>query len=215
MEIEKKELFQQIKLLRQCDKEKGVKIEMLEKTVEDLKLSVEMTDLSMQKNNHDVEKTKKMQDQEMKLIKETVQERLDIQEDRSRRNNIRIGGVPEDENESWETSKRKAKEFFKNTLKIESDIVVQRAHRSLKNSNGKGKGPRVLVMQLLNYEDKEVILSKGNMLKGTPYFISSDYCQNTVSIHKRLWKEIKDLRKEGKRVFLGYRKIEFKGTFGK
>ena len=99
-------------------------------------------------------------------------------------------------------------------MQIHKEITIQTAHRT--STTGKGNGnnrPRVIVLQLLNYEDKETILSACHLLKNTDFYISQDFCKNTVAIHKKLWHDVKELRKEGHRAFLGYRKIEMKGRY--
>ena len=44
--------------------------------------------------------------------KAELKEQLRIQEDRSRRNNIRVDGIEEDENETWENTENKLRSFF-------------------------------------------------------------------------------------------------------
>ena len=44
--------------------------------------------------------------------KAEVKEQLKIQEDRLRRNNIRLDGIEEDENETWEDTGNKLKSFY-------------------------------------------------------------------------------------------------------
>ena len=58
-------------------------------------------------------------DEEMKEIKKILnnnraglKEQLRIQEDRSRRNNVRFDGIPETENETWEETETKLRKFY-------------------------------------------------------------------------------------------------------
>ena len=204
------QLKQDIETLKNENIEIEEKFDELKKLVIDLRASIEMTDVHIKKQVDEMKEKQKAQKKEFEDTKKLNQDKLDEQEDRSRRNNLRIGGIIEDKNEDWNACKKKVKEFFRNTLKIEEEIVVQRAHRS---KGKEGSGPRVIVLKLLNYENKETILEACKLLKGTPYFVSEDFCANTVAIHKKLWKDIKDLRKEGKRAFLAYRRIEIKGDF--
>ena len=50
-------------------------------------------------------------------------------EDRSRRNNIRIEGVNENENETWDDTTNKVEEIIKNRLGITKDVIIERAQR--------------------------------------------------------------------------------------
>ena len=46
---------------------------------------------------------------DLKSIKEKVVD----QEDRSRRNNLRVSGIPEDKDEDWSSTKEKCRQFLK------------------------------------------------------------------------------------------------------
>ena len=211
VETESKCLKEDIETLKEENVEQQTKIRLLEKTVDELKSSIEMTDLVVRENKTGNEQKHLANAAEVTEMKKEQKERLDEAEDRSRRNNIRIGGLPEDEGESWEDTKKKMKAFFKESLKIDKDIVIQRAHRNKSDRReNNDRCPRVAVALLLNYEDKELIFQQAKLLKGTKYYISNDYCKNTVEIHKKLWNDVKNLRKENKRAFLGYRRIEIK-----
>ena len=50
-------------------------------------------------------------------------------EDMSRRNNIRVEGVAESENENWATTKEKLPDIIKNNLGIKENVIIERAHR--------------------------------------------------------------------------------------
>ena len=70
-------------------------------------------------------KTKNEQNVELNIIKDKL---CDL-EDRLRQNNLRFNGVPESQNESWETSKLKIKDIIKNNLEITEDIHIEHSHR--------------------------------------------------------------------------------------
>ena len=61
--------------------------------------------------------------------KAKLKEQLRIQEDRSRRNNIRVDGIEEDENETWENTENKLRPFLYNKLEITNELFIERAHR--------------------------------------------------------------------------------------
>ena len=50
-------------------------------------------------------------------------------EDRSRRNNLRVDGIKERPNETWEDYENKLRTLFKESLGIEEEIATERAHR--------------------------------------------------------------------------------------
>ena len=48
-----------------------------------------------------------------------------------------------------------------------------------------------LFVKLFLFKDKQNILRKAKLLKGTNIFINEDYCQDTVEYRKELWEEVK------------------------
>ena len=53
-----------------------------------------------------------------------------------------------------------------------------------------------LFVKLFLFKDKQNILRKAKLLKGTNIFINEDYCQDTVEYRKELWEEVKVLRSQ-------------------
>ena len=71
-------------------------------------------------------------------------------EDRSRRGNLRISGLHEDENENWRATEEKLKDLLKNTLKMANDVKFDRAHRVGWNDRN-NPPPSTIVCKLSNY----------------------------------------------------------------
>ena len=89
-------------------------------------------------------------------------------EDRSRRNDIRIDGIEEEEGGVWEIFQAKATKVFKKKLGIENKIIIEGAHRTKRNyRNEDKKRPRTIVLGLANFKDKNIILKNVNKLKGS------------------------------------------------
>ena len=124
-------------------------------------------------------------------------------EDRSRRNNIRVEGVAESENENWATTKEKLRDIIKNNLGIKENVIIERAHRG--NRQKQSQKPRPIVAIL--YEDKENVMQHAKKLKGTGIYINEDYSRETVIIRQNLWDEVKTLRDQGKYAKLQYDRI--------
>ena len=164
--VENQILKDDIEALKMENREYGERLIEMGKVIEELKESIQMTDQTVREAKDGFEKKHKLSTEEMKRAEKETEERADIAEDRSRRNNLRIGGITEDINEDWAATKQKVKAFFRNTLHIEEDIPIQRAHRSKGDNKKRDKGPRTIVLQLLNYEHKEQIMEKGKLLKG-------------------------------------------------
>ncbi|CAJ0965631.1 unnamed protein product [Ranitomeya imitator] len=87
-------------------------------------------------------------------------------ENRSRRNNIRIVGLPE------KTEGRNPTEFVENWLleKIGSTVLtkvfaVERAHRVPPQPPAPGANPRTMLAKILNYRDRDIILRKAREME--------------------------------------------------
>lgn len=89
-----------------------------------------------------------------------LQEKVTDLEGRSRRNNIRVWGVPEG------TEKDSTPEFIerliREELKLDEDasLQIQRAHRALAQRPAPDKNPRAIIVNFLQYQTKEDILKK-------------------------------------------------------
>ena len=92
--------------------------------------------------------------------------------------------------------------MLKERLDIEN-VEMERAHRAGTKSRSK---PRTIVCNCL-FKDKQNILRKAKLLRGTNIFINKDYCQNTVEYRKELREEVKVLQSQGKIANLNYRSI--------
>ena len=124
-------------------------------------------------------------------------------EDRSRRNNIRISGVKENEKESWDDCKEKVNNVLENNLNVK-DVKIERAHRVGKKRSDK---PRTIVCKLLSYSDKERVLAKLGTLKGTDIYINEDFSEETMQIRQELFKQRNLLRDNGKFAKVVYNKL--------
>ena len=132
-------------------------------------------------------------------------------EDCSRRNNLRIDRVAEENGESWEDCERKVKEIFMDKLELENYIIIERAHRARKSKYGKKDQPRTIVCKLLSYKDKFKVPQNCKKLKDIHIYIDQYFCQGTLQYRKDLWKDVKRLREEEDKIaYLQYRSIVVK-----
>ena len=108
-------------------------------------------------------------------------------EDRSRRNDIRIDGIEEEEGGVWEIFQAKATKVFKKKLGIENKIIIKGAHRTKRNyRNEDKKRPRTIVLRLANFKDKNIILKNVNILKGSDVYVNEDFSMETTELRKKL-----------------------------
>ena len=189
------------------------RMDLFAKEIEEVKSSIEMTDSILTKQAGEIkqlqEKSKIIKTNEVavlsvKTLTTNLQEKIVDLENRSRRNNLRVDGITEHANETWQVCEEKIKELLKNKLKLKEDIKIERAHRTGKGIEGK---PRTIVFKLLSYKDKSLILGCAKRLSGTGIYINEDYAKETVEKRKKLWEEVKRHRREGKYAIIQYDKI--------
>ena len=194
------------------------RLEKLNKETVDLKISLETSqeifEKKFQKVNDNLSKQKQKHKEDInELWKDNDQlcERLRDLEDRSRRDNLRIDGIAEVENETLKQTEEILHNLFKEKLELEN-ISVERAHRV----GNKGKNnKRTIVLILASFKDKLNIISEARKLKGTNISINEDYSKETLEIRKEKWKEVKELRKNGMYAILVYDKVVIKGKYRK
>ena len=93
-----------------------------------------------------------------------VMEKLTELEHRSSRNNVRIDGIPETPNETWENCEEEVRKIIKNKLDITDDIEIDRCHCMVKFQKNKSK-PRTVVCKFLRSKDKHKVLLNAKKLK--------------------------------------------------
>ncbi|KAJ1188883.1 hypothetical protein NDU88_005639 [Pleurodeles waltl] len=145
---------------------------------------------------------------------EDTQWKLTDLEDRMRRNNLRVLGVPEGLEGSDIHSFMVAllKEAFPDLHQWDWDKEVQRAHRFPfskigPNSEGGSGRPRAILISLLNYQARQAIYDRArpnarSKAKGCEFFVRPDYCHITVEKRWRLRQLIQPLQSKGAQVFL-------------
>ena len=123
-------------------------------------------------------------------------EQLKIQEDRLKRNNIRVDGIEEHENETWENTEYKLRSFLHDKLKITDELYIERAHCVRRREGVKfnsNNTPRTIVAKFLDYKEKREVMCWHYKLKDTTYLVREDFSKETVEIRKKLWDQVKKL----------------------
>ena len=83
-------------------------------------------------------------------------------EDRSRRQNIRIDGLEEVKNETWEQTEQILKSMIREKLEI-GDANIERAHMMV---NTNSNLPRTIISNFSSFKGKQIVLSATKKLKG-------------------------------------------------
>ena len=130
-------------------------------------------------------------------------------EDRSRRNNIRIDGIEEEQYETWDRCEEKVQKVIKDKLGIEDEVEIDRCHRMKKSgkdrsNNERNSLPRTIICRLLRFKDKQRIIQSSKKLKNTGIFIYEDFCKDTMDLRKQLWEKVLEHRANNKISYLNY-----------
>ena len=162
------------------------------KTLDNLKS--ELLKNKKQQNHQQQQKQPVIQD-----LKE-IKDKLNDLENCSRRNNLRIDPIIEEENESLSQSEKKLQEIIQDQLQFKQDIEIERAHPSGKTMiDGVANKRRTIIAKFLNFKDKQEVLSKykARKLWTKGIFINEDFSEDTMKKCKGLFERAKELREEG------------------
>ena len=194
------------------------RLDNLKKEIADLKESLEFTqEKAEEKFSKSNEKITSMErnlfilKKEIEVIQTTkpswaieIENKLVGLEDRSRRKNLRINGIKEGKNETWEECEERVNCFLEEKLDMDtSEIWIERAHRAGEKKRGQ---ERQIAVQF----NKLDILRSCKKLKRTNFSIFEDFNKETASIRKEKWKEVLKNRKDGKISYLQYKNVIFK-----
>ena len=186
------------------------RLDKISKDVVDITESIEFTQDEVKNIKEDISQVQSdiRQIEDDMLDPDYVMEKLIELEDRSRRNNLRIDGISEAPNETWDMCEDKVKDLIKSKLEINEDIEIDRCHRMGKVKDN--RKPRSIVCRFLRFKDKHKILSNAKKLKRTGIFIYEDYCKETMDLRKSLWEEVLQHRQQNKIAYLNYRSVVVK-----
>ena len=108
-----------------------------------------------------------------------------------KRNNLRVDGISESRNETWEECKEEIQKVFNEKLCVKN-VQIERAHCSKRNKSNNNSGkPRTIVCKLLNYKLKEEILRDSKKPKGSNIFINENFCYETMQYRRNYGKKSK------------------------
>lgn len=174
-------------------------LENLEEAVIEVENRISVLEESKNLNVTDCADIKRIQ-----MENQELKQRIVELEDRSRRNNIVISGVPETAKETWDDTEAVVVELFKSKMNLEK-IVIERAHRVGKK---KADGTRPIVCKLLNFKDKERIRKNSFKLKDSGVYINEDFSVNTRNARYYLRQFSKSMKSKGAQtVRMSYDKL--------
>ena len=127
---------------------------------------------------------------------------MEYLENQSRRNNIRVSGIPESPGETWNHSENEVKEAIKSSLGLE------RAHRVDKRNKVSGKQsmeetekPRAIVCKLKDWKQRESVIREARKVKPKGFYIAEDLARSTLRKREGQIEAMKKARDAGKRAY--------------
>ena len=129
-------------------------IKNIKSEVNEFKKSIEFTEEVRQENVQNMQRKVSSLEEKVEEIydyqidPDKVEKKLPDLEDRSRRNNLRVDGVAEENGRSWDDCEREGKEIFMDKPELENDTIIKRAHRARKSKYGKKDQLRRIVSKL-------------------------------------------------------------------
>ncbi|XP_068674397.1 myosin heavy chain, striated muscle-like [Montipora foliosa] len=135
-----------------------------------------------------------------KQIEEEKQRSVKL-ESHSRRNNLNFFDIPEEKDESFQTSENVLRRFMEVELKLSKrdskEISFERVHR-IGKSNSNNSKPRPLIAKFTIHKNgKELVLAQAKNLRGTNFAIARDFPKEIVEKRKLLVPILKDAKKSG------------------
>eukprot|EP00112_Aurelia_sp_Birch-Aquarium-sp1_P015482 Seg3433.4 transcript_id=Seg3433.4/GoldUCD/mRNA.D3Y31 product="hypothetical protein" protein_id=Seg3433.4/GoldUCD/D3Y31 len=147
-------------------------LKTLRRDVEDIKASLQYTQKDVDDSKNKILDVEQRISMKSDLLDEAVDGIEDLQikndylENRSRRNNIKVYGIPEAPAETWDDCEEKVKKALVEKLDIKDEVIIERAHRvgqSKPAQRGRGRrlpkgphqkphddGPRPIVAKILH-----------------------------------------------------------------
>ena len=194
----------------------NAKVDNMQKTVMDLKQSLEFSQseivdlkreiIDLKKANKSHEETRQSLHADLVASSREIsnlEERCNYQEDYNRRNNLQIAGLEETQGETWEQTVNKVFKLLEEKLELQN-IQLERAHRVGQGVNNK---PRPIIARFSRYSDREATKRAAIKLRGTKIFFNDDLCKASQEIRKAKLPSLKRARSEGKIAYFSHTKL--------
>ena len=135
-------------------------------------------------------------------------------ENQSRRSNIRIDGILEEENESWDTTEEKVKQVLAEKLNLEEALHIERAHRVRRVASGPRRRPRTIVCKLRDFKQKEQILKVTRRIKPVGLYVNEDLAKETLDKREEQRPKLEEAKRNGKIAYFVLDKLIVKDMRG-
>lgn len=177
-------------------------LEFSQREIDDLKAHAKEQDKERMEDRANIEKLTKLVESSNNKIKE-LEEKVIYQEDYSRRKNLRISGLEEQGNETWEQTSAAVSSLLETKLQLPG-VALERAHRVGPRRDSK---PRTVVARFTRYSDRDAAIRRGSQLKGTNIYLNEDMSAASLAIKNAQMPLFKQARAEGKIAFFRHTKL--------
>ena len=148
---------------------------------------------------------------------QNIENQHEYLENQSRRNNVKIFGIPEDSSEkTWEDTEVIVKDTIKNKLGMEDEVLIERAHRVGKKvmtrpqsgrhlgsaSGNEEPSSRPIVTKIVSWKVKENILKMARQKKPKDIQFKHDFSQRTLDKRAAKIPRMLQERRKGNTAFL-------------
>ena len=153
---------------------------------------------------------------------EALENKVEYLENQSRQNNIKIFGVPEEENEkTWDDTEVIVKTLIRNKLGIEEHIEIERAHCLARDDRGedethpqrnvrhvesaslkRNSQPRPIVAKIKSWKVRDTIMKAARKKKPKDTRFMDDFAKRTLERRASKIPKMLEARKSGKTAFL-------------
>ena len=123
----------------------------------------------------------------------TLEGRCNDLEDRSRRYNLRIFGLPEDPDETWDNTRTKVADLCTGRLGL-PEVRLEVAHRTGPRRVDK---PRAVVARFQRIDDREAVMRNVGKLKQSGIHIHEDLCAASLKKRNDQWPLLRQHRNAG------------------
>ena len=137
-----------------------------------------------------------------------LDDKADYLENQSRRNNLRVDGIPEAPTETWEVTEAALRCSIIQDLGVPlaqvEAIKIERAHRTGRRIANK---PRPIVVKFLSYKDRELVLKKARSIKPRGVKFREDFSSRIIDARIAQQAELLRQRSLGKIAYFSYDKL--------
>ena len=114
-----------------------------------------------------------------------MKQKKSLLEDHCRRSNLQIDGVAKENGEFWDNCEQETNDIFMDKLKIDTEIIIERAHRTKK----KADMARQINCKQQTYKHKVRVRQNCKRIRGSDIYINEE--ETTLQYKKQLWRQVK------------------------